>query len=62
MSLEDRAKAVGKNIEGKVQETVGNVTGDPKDQAEGRAKQNQAAMMHTAEDLKDEAKRVIDNA
>lgn len=62
MSLEDRAQAVAKNIEGKVQEAVGHVTGDPRDQAEGKAKQNQAAAMHTVEDLKDEAKRVIDQA
>jgi uncharacterized protein YjbJ (UPF0337 family) len=31
MSLEDRAKATGKNIEGKAQEAWGNVTGDPED-------------------------------
>lgn len=62
MSIEDRAQAVAKNIEGKVQEAVGNVTGDPKDQAQGQAKQNQAAAMHTVEDMKDHAKRLIDNA
>jgi uncharacterized protein YjbJ (UPF0337 family) len=62
MSIEDRVEAVAKNIEGKVQEAVGNVTGDPKDQAEGQAKQNQAAAMHTVEDMKDHAKRLIDNA
>lgn len=39
MSIEDRAKAVGKNIEGKAQEALGNITGDPKDKAEGKAKQ-----------------------
>jgi uncharacterized protein YjbJ (UPF0337 family) len=31
MSLEDRVKQQLKNIEGKIQEAVGNVTGDPED-------------------------------
>ena len=29
MSLENRVKATAKNIEGKIQETVGDITGDP---------------------------------
>ena len=62
MSIEDRAKAVAKNIEGKVQETVGDVTGDPKDKVEGQDKQAEAAAIHTVEDLKDAAKDVIDRA
>ena len=60
MSLEDRAKATAKNIEGKVQEAVGNVTGDPKDQAEGKAKQAEAKVRHTVENVKDEVKKIID--
>ena len=43
MSAEDRLKATAKNIEGKVQEAIGEVTGDPQDKAEGRVKQHQAA-------------------
>jgi len=39
MSLKDRAKATAKNIEGKIQEAVGDLTGDPKAQAEGKEKQ-----------------------
>ncbi len=35
MSLKDRTEATAKNIEGKVQEAVGDLTGDPKAQAEG---------------------------
>ncbi|HAX75073.1 MAG TPA: CsbD family protein, partial [Cyanobacteria bacterium UBA11372] len=31
MSLEDRAKATAKNIEGKAQEALGNISGDPED-------------------------------
>jgi uncharacterized protein YjbJ (UPF0337 family) len=60
MSIEDRAKAVGKNIEGKAQEALGNVTGDPEDKAEGKAKQAESQVRHAAEDLKDKAKDAID--
>lgn len=60
MSLKDRAKATAKNIEGKVQEAVGNVTGDPKDQEEGKAKQAEAKIRHTVEDVKDKAKEILD--
>jgi len=60
MSIEDRVKATAKNIEGKVQEAVGEVTGDPKDKVEGRAKQAEARARHTTEDIKDEVKKAID--
>jgi uncharacterized protein YjbJ (UPF0337 family) len=60
MSIEDRIKATAKNIEGKIQEAVGEVSGDPKDQAEGRAKQTEAKVRHTAEDVKDEIKKAVD--
>jgi uncharacterized protein YjbJ (UPF0337 family) len=60
MSLEDKIKATAKNIEGKVQEAVGNVTGDPKDQAEGKAKQAEAQGRHTVENVKDKVKEIID--
>jgi uncharacterized protein YjbJ (UPF0337 family) len=60
MSLKDRAKATAKNIEGKAQETLGNLTGDPKDQAEGKEKQVEAKVLHTVEDVKDEVKKVVE--
>ena len=60
MSTEDRAKATGKNIEGAAQEALGNVTGDPKDKAEGKAKQAQAEASHAVEDVKDEVKKKLD--
>jgi len=60
MSLEDRVKATAKNIEGKIQEAVGEVTGDPKDKAEGQEKQDEAQVRHMIEDVKDKAKEVID--
>lgn len=60
MSTEDRAKATAKNIEGKAQEALGNVTGDSEDQAAGKAKQAEAGVRHTAEDAKDKVKKAID--
>jgi uncharacterized protein YjbJ (UPF0337 family) len=61
MSLEEKAKAAAKNVEGKVQDAVGRVTGDPEDQAEGKAKQVEANARNAKEDLKDSAKRTVDN-
>lgn len=62
MSLENRAEATAKNIEGKAQEMMGELTGDPKDKAEGKAKQVQAEATHAKEDIKDELKRKVDRA
>lgn len=59
MSMKNRAKATAKNIEGKVQEAVGDLTGDPKTQAEGKAKQAEAKVRHAVEDVKDQAKEMI---
>lgn len=60
MSLEERAKAVAKNIEGKAQEVLGDVTGDPQDKVEGKIKQAEAKARHTKEDIKDEVKKALD--
>lgn len=60
MSLEDRVKATAKNVEGKIQEAAGNVTGDPQTKAEGQAKQAEAEGRHTVEDVKDNVKKMID--
>jgi uncharacterized protein YjbJ (UPF0337 family) len=60
MSLKDRTEATTKNIEGKVQEAVGDLTGDPKTQAEGKEKQAEAKARHIVEDVKDEVKKIID--
>lgn len=62
MSTEDRAKATAKNVEGKVQEAAGDLTGDTKAKAEGQAKQDEAAVRHAGEDVKDTAKDVVDKA
>ncbi|MDY6780996.1 MAG: CsbD family protein [Cyanobacteriota bacterium] len=60
MSLEDRAKATAKNVEGKAQEMMGEATGDPKDKAEGKVKQAESEAQHTVEDAKDEVKKAVD--
>lgn len=56
MSTEDKAKATAKNIEGKAQEAMGNVTGDPEDKAQGKSKQTEAQAKHAVEDAKDKLK------
>lgn len=60
MSIEDRAKATAKNVEGKVKETVGDLTGDKSTEAEGKAQQVEASADHAKEDLKDNVKKAID--
>jgi uncharacterized protein YjbJ (UPF0337 family) len=58
MSIENRVEATAKNIEGKVQEFVGEVTGNPEDKAEGKAKHVEAQVRHTAENIQDEIKKL----
>ncbi|AFZ23234.1 hypothetical protein Cylst_0909 [Cylindrospermum stagnale PCC 7417] len=60
MSIENRIKATAKNIEGKVQEAVGEITGDPAAKEEGQVKQAEAQVLHTVENLKDQVKQIID--
>ncbi|AFZ14337.1 hypothetical protein Cri9333_3512 [Crinalium epipsammum PCC 9333] len=62
MSIEDRAEAVAKNIEGKVQAAMGEMTGSEKDKIEGHHKQDQAAALHLKEDIKDKAKEIVEQA
>ncbi|NJL10361.1 MAG: CsbD family protein [Calothrix sp. SM1_7_51] len=60
MSNENRVEATAKNVEGKIQETVGEVTGNPDDKAKGKAKQAEANIRHTTENVKDEVKKALD--
>jgi uncharacterized protein YjbJ (UPF0337 family) len=60
MSTENRIKATAKNIEGKIQEVVGDVTGNPKDKVEGQDKQAESQVRHSVENVKDEIKKAID--
>jgi uncharacterized protein YjbJ (UPF0337 family) len=61
MSTEQRIDATIKNVEGKVQEAMGEITGNPQDKAEGKQKQAEAQVQHSVENVKDEIKRTIDN-
>ena len=60
MSMEDKAKATAKNIEGKAQEAMGEMTGNPEDQAAGKVKQAEASAQHGVENAKDKVKKAID--
>lgn len=60
MSIEDKAKATAKDVEGKVQEAVGDLTGNNEAKAKGKAKQAEAKVRNTVEDGKDEVKKAID--
>jgi uncharacterized protein YjbJ (UPF0337 family) len=50
-----RVKADAKQFEGKTQESIGNVTGNQGDRLAGKAKQAEAKVRNTVEDVKDKA-------
>ena len=60
MSLDERVRATAKNIEGKIQEAVGDLTGDSRQQIVGQAKRVEAATRQAKEDVKDTLKRNLD--
>ena len=62
MSIENRVEATAKNIEGKVQEAVAELTGNSQDRAEGQIKQAEAEAIHTKENIKDAIKDRVDRA
>jgi len=49
----NRVEAITKNIEGKAQEALGNITGNPRDQIAGKAKQVESQARNAVEDIKD---------
>jgi uncharacterized protein YjbJ (UPF0337 family) len=51
----DRVKAGAKGLEGKAQESMGNVTGNQGDRLAGKAKQGEAKVRNAVEDVKDKA-------
>jgi uncharacterized protein YjbJ (UPF0337 family) len=53
VKLPERVKAANKNIEGKTQEAIGNVTGDSRDKFAGKAKQTESKTRNLMEDAKD---------
>jgi uncharacterized protein YjbJ (UPF0337 family) len=58
--MEDRLKATAKNLEGKAQEALGDITGDPEMMAEGKAKQVEASTIQMTENIKNKAKELLD--
>ncbi len=58
--MENRIEAAAKNIEGKVQEAVGELTGNEGQKLEGQAKQGEAKAMNAKEDVRESAKDVVD--
>jgi uncharacterized protein YjbJ (UPF0337 family) len=62
MSLEERSKATAKDVEGKAQEAVGNMTGSAADRQAGKAKQGEAEMRHDAEDTKEKVADAFEGA
>ncbi|MEN9221835.1 MAG: CsbD family protein [Thermostichus sp. BF3_bins_97] len=61
MSLEKRVEATAKNLEGKIQEAGGELTGDQREKLEGKAKQAEAAARHVVEDIREPIKDVVDD-
>lgn len=59
MAIERRVEAAFKNIEGRLEEALGTLTGNRRLKAEGQAKQAHAEAQHTKEKVKDRAKRFI---
>jgi uncharacterized protein YjbJ (UPF0337 family) len=60
MGIQERVEATAKELEGKSQAALGELTGNEKDIIEGQAKQLQAKAIQAKEDLKDAAKSIID--
>lgn len=58
---ENRIEATAKNIVGKIQEAVGELTGDEETKVEGQIKQVEASAQHAKEDVKEAIKDVVDN-
>lgn len=60
MSINDRAKAAAKKVEGKIQEVLGDVTDNHEAQVKGKAKQAEGDVRNAIEDGKDTIKEAID--
>jgi len=57
--LINRAQAAQKDVEGQVQEAIGKITGNRKDQVMGRAKQVESRVMNAIEDVKDQFRDIL---
>lgn len=57
--MSNKVDAAAKDAEGKLESAYGEITGDTGHQVKGKAKQVQASAMNAVEDVKDEAKTVV---
>jgi uncharacterized protein YjbJ (UPF0337 family) len=53
----NRVEAIGENIQGKAQETIGKITGNKQDQIMGKVKQAESNIRNTVEDVKGESRQ-----
>ena len=60
VKLPERVMSATKNMEGKTQEAIGNVTGDRRDQVAGKAKQMESKTRNLMEDAKDKLKDMLE--
>lgn len=60
MGIKNRTKATTKKVEGKIEETAGDLTGNREAQAKGKAKQVEGDVRNTVEDGKDNVKKMVD--
>ena len=60
-TMSNKADAVAKDAEGKLQSAYGDLTGDTGSKVKGQAKQVQASAMNTAEDMKEGVKSAAKN-
>jgi uncharacterized protein YjbJ (UPF0337 family) len=57
---QERIKGAGKQIKGKIKDTAGKATGDPKLQGEGKADKAEGKVQSTVGGLKDKARESVD--
>ena len=60
VKLPERVKSGAKDLEGKTQEAIGNLTGDRKDQMVGKAKQAESKTRNLIEDAKDKVQELFE--
>lgn len=60
VKLPERVKAATKDLEGKTQEAIGNLTGDRLDQVTGKAKQIESKTRNLMEDAKNKLKGMLE--
>ncbi|MEN9201623.1 MAG: CsbD family protein [Thermostichus sp. DG_1_6_bins_120] len=61
MNLEEQAGATAQNLEGKIQEAVGELAGDQREKLEGKAKPAEVVARQVVEDTREAIKDVVDD-